>query len=71
MAKTYEDQLTRLAKVLARKQPHTARELASKLKCSKPTVYARLAALEASGTPIARLKVRDGTRGPLAAAFKT
>lgn len=60
--------LVRLVKLLAR-EPVTARAIMAKTGCSKPTVYARIAALVRAGVTVKTSKVRDGATGPLADAF--
>lgn len=65
----FEAALDQLAERL-RAKPCTARQLAQALECSKPTVYARLEALEVRGVRIDRKLARDGTRGPLAVEFR-
>lgn len=49
--------------------PHTARELAVKLSCSRQTVYKRLAVLCARGQVVACDGKRQGSTGPAAQAY--
>jgi predicted transcriptional regulator len=46
------------------REPRTARELAELARCSKPTVYARLAELAGRGVPVQRRRQRRGERPP-------
>lgn len=60
--------LDRLATYLA--EPRTAREIMDELKCSKPTAYARVKALEDCGVVVRYGSVRDGAHGPRAVTFQ-
>jgi DNA-binding CsgD family transcriptional regulator len=52
------------------REPRTARQIADAAGCSKPTVYARVAALEKQlGAPVKRGLIRGGISGPLATTF--
>ena len=70
--KAYEDGLeATLQCVRAHPTGATARHLAEHLKCSKPTIYARLQTLAARGYRFqSSTKVREGARGPDSVAFK-
>lgn len=61
--------LDRLAALL-REKPLTARQIAKRTRCSKPTVYARLDALKARGEQVVPAAVRDGKSGPLSSAYR-
>jgi hypothetical protein len=51
--------------------PYTARQLALRLGCSKPTVYARLDALGRSGAKISVTEWRDPKKpGPVSCAYR-
>jgi biotin operon repressor len=60
--------LTRVVEEL-RKGPCSARDLAPKLSCSKPTVYAWIEQLKARGVPVVETPEREGARGPKAVVF--
>ena len=47
----------------------TARTIMSETGCSKPTVYARIKALDDLGVKVKTVKVREGASGPQADAF--
>ncbi len=64
---TYQAILDNFAEHL--REARTAREIAARAECSKPTVYARIEALVARGVPIIRREVRAGATGPLAIAY--
>lgn len=65
----YEEGLEALLKVLRRQSSGlSARELADRLKCSKPTVYARLEELASRGFTFETTEKRAGERGPKAVA---
>lgn len=56
--------------VLAGPGGMTARQLAKRLRCSKPTIYARVERIRALGVvTIKTRKIREGQRGPKANAF--
>jgi predicted transcriptional regulator len=54
---------------LLKKQPSTARMIATALKVSKPTAYARVREIEKAGLSVKRTRVRQGLTGPLATVF--
>lgn len=65
---TYTKNLDQLATLL-RSRPYTVRTLAEKLGCCRPTVYARIAALQARGERVyTKLAKADGT-GPRPLAY--
>lgn len=68
MAATKTEKLDALLDCL-RAKPATARALADALGCTKPTAYARLAALEAQGHKLQRTTVREGSTGPKSVAY--
>lgn len=61
--------LDRLAELL-RDRPLTARQIAKRTHCSKPTVYARLGALKERGDAVVSDLARDGKSGPKAQAYR-
>jgi hypothetical protein len=62
-------ELTKLARLL-RSNTMTAKQIALTMKCSVPTAYARLRALEDEGVDVFTLKSRTGsTPGPRAAVY--
>jgi len=68
MTTNYTKNLDKLAALL-RSKPLTVRELADKLDCCKPTVYARIAALQKRGDPVFSLpRPAEGT-GPRPLAY--
>lgn len=62
--------LAQLAALL-RKRPHTAKDIVSATKCSKPTAYARVRALIAAGVrvQVTPVQKRQKTTGPQAVAY--
>jgi DNA-binding MarR family transcriptional regulator len=64
----YTKALDRLAALL-RQRPHTARVLAEKLGCSRPTVYARIDALRVRGEQVYTLPAEADGTGPRPLAF--
>lgn len=60
---TYTKNLDKLAALL-REESLTVVELAKRLKCCKPTVYARIAALEKRGEPVFTLLGSAKGTGP-------
>lgn len=60
--------LLELAKLL-RERPYTARGIAERLGITKPTAYARVAALAMRGYVIKMVFVREGLHGPEAKAY--
>lgn len=68
MTTNYEKNLDKLAALL-RTKALTVKELAAKLDCCKPTVYARIAALKKRGDRVYSLpRAADGT-GPRPLAY--
>lgn len=65
----YEDDLVVLQHTLKTEGPLSARQLAERLECSKPTIYARLAALRERGVALKTKRVRDGASGPKALGY--
>lgn len=59
----YEDELQKLRGVLS-SRPQSAKRLAAKLGCSKPTVYARIRTLQERGVAISTVEFREGITGP-------
>lgn len=66
---SYDTRLEKLEAVLREGRPLTALQIARRLRCSKPTVYARLAALQERGSKLKLSETRAGKRGPKATAF--
>lgn len=64
----YNADLARLAEVL-KGGTFTAKQLAKKLGCAKPTVYERISALEKRGHSIFTITVSGKQRGPAAREF--
>ena len=64
----YTRELAKLVTLLRRKA-WTASELAKRMACSKPTIYARLQALEGQGYGLTVGRARTGTRGPEATSY--
>lgn len=65
----YQKTLDRLASLL-RSRPRTAREIADKMKCCRPTAYQRLEGLRARGEEVYMLTgVAKGATGPRATAY--
>lgn len=67
-AESLDKELRTLSHLL-REEPRTARDLARLTKCSKPTVYSRIARLRTLGYGVTETSGRAGTRGPAAAFF--
>jgi biotin operon repressor len=65
----YESDLNALTRALKARGPVSARQLAEHLKCSKPTIYARLTALRERGVPLKTKRIRDGVSGPMALGY--
>lgn len=61
------EHLAKLVKAL--KKGGTAFALAAKMKCSKPTAYARLRALREHGWVMKEERVREGAKGPEAVFY--
>jgi DNA-binding IclR family transcriptional regulator len=64
----HERSLDALAALLKRKA-RTAREIAAVTGCSKPTAYARIAALQARGDRVFEVTEREQRPGPASRAF--
>lgn len=64
----YTKSLDKLAALL-RSKPHTVRVLAEKLECCRPTVYARIAALQARGDQVYTLRAEAEGTGPRPLAY--
>jgi biotin operon repressor len=64
----YEASLQRLQKLLG-KSPQSAKALAIRMSCSKPTIYARLRELRVRGIRIETVEFREGATGPKAVGY--
>lgn len=64
-----EPKLEQLVDVLSRGHFMTAARIMHKVRCTKPTVYARVSALENLGLPVVKRLVREGAAGPLSTAY--